>query len=154
MKRKHGIPVIVAAVFVAIAGIIYLATHIGPGSLDFRAKLAGPYFLHRMSSQEVLIAPDTWDGSIPIIPTLVVACGTDRRFIVAKRQGLKRKIDNGPQSLSVEPDPNTVDYWILDTAAPKVFGPLTLEQFNDKRTALGVPSSLALKDINTFRPLL
>ena len=101
-----------------------------------------------------MIAPEAWNDSIPTIPTKVIECDADKRFIIAKRQGLKRRSPNNPNDTYEEPDTRVVDYWILDTSAPKVFGPLTLNEFNDQRKVLAVPSSLVLKDVYSFRPLL
>ena len=72
--------------------------------------------------------------------------------MIAKRQGLKRRSPNNPNDTYEEPDPLVFDYWILDTRTPKVYGPLTVEQFTAKITELNVPSSLRLKDVYSFRP--
>ncbi len=79
---------------------------------------------------------------------MVVECGHDSRFIIAKRQGLTLKDENGLQ----EPDPGVFDYWIIDTSLPAVFGPLTLDGFTQKRMEFGVPSDLEMKDALSFRP--
>lgn len=153
MKRKILITLAIA-VFTIVVGFFYFATHFGAGALDFSAKIAGDYYIHRTSSHQIMIAPETWNDSVPTIPTKVIECDTDKRFIVAKRQGLKRRNPNDQNDTYEEPDPKDTDYWILDTAVPKVFGPLTLNQFEDKRKALGVPSKLTLKDVYSFKPLL
>ena len=52
---------------------------------------------------------------------------------------------------SEEPDPDVFDYWILDTSAPSVFGPFDLEGFRSKKRDLGIPESIILKPVNSFR---
>lgn len=153
MKQKILILLAIAVVAMTVV-FFYFATHFGPGSFDFSVKIAGGYYIHRTSSHQIMIAPEAWNDSVPTIPTKVIECGTDKRFIIAKREGLKRRSPNNPKDTYEEPDPNVIDYWILDTAVPKVFGPLTLDQFNDKRKLLEVPTALTLKDVCSFRPLM
>ena len=153
MKRKILITLAIA-VFTVVVGCFYFATNFGAGALDSSAKIAGDYYIHRTSSHQIMIAPETWNDSVPTIPTKVIECATDKRFIIAKRQGLKRRNPSDPNDTYEEPDPKVTDYWILDTAVPKVFGPFTLNQFEDKRKTLGVPSKLTLKDVYSFKPLL
>ena len=124
----------------------------GPGVQDFVVRIAGDYSIQRTSAHQIQIAPDGWNDSTPIIPTKVIECNTDGRFVIAKRQGLKRRSPNNPNDTYEEPDPLVFDYWILDTRTPKVYGPLTVEQFTAKITELNVPSSLRLKDVYSFRP--
>ena len=123
----------------------------GPGPADFSAKLTGDYFVHRTSAHQIIISPQNYSDETPIIPTKVVECALYRDLIMAKRQGLKRRSPNNPNDTYEEPDETAFDYWILDTAAPKVFGPMSLAEFNAKRHELLVPESIALKDIYTFR---
>lgn len=124
----------------------------GPGAQDFIVRVAGDYSIQRTSAHEIQIAPDVWNASTPIIPTKVIECNTDGRYIIAKRQGLKRRIPNNPNDTYEVPDPSVIDYWILDTTTPKVYGPLTLQQFKVKTTDIGVAPSLRLKDVYSFRP--
>ncbi|MEX2543491.1 MAG: DUF3997 domain-containing protein [Phycisphaeraceae bacterium] len=43
-------------------------------------------------------------------------------------------------------------YWILNVQTPEVWGPLTEEEFQDKRRELGVDPSLSLHDVYDYRP--
>ena len=124
---------------------------IGPGHSDFSADLAGDYKLHRSSAHQVMISPDGWSSDTPIIPTKVLECAVDRHLILAKRQGLKRRSPNNPNDTYEEPDPTVIDYWILDTSTPQVFGPMSEDEFKRKRRELGVSEKIELKDINSFR---
>ena len=120
----------------------------GPGPSDFSTRLVGDYFIFRTSADEIIISPESWTEGTPEIPTKVVEYAVHRRLILAKRQGLKR-LD--PNRSYEEPDPAVFDYWILDTSAPKVFGPMSLDQFSAKRRELSVPESVTLKDVYSFR---
>lgn len=133
---------------------------VGAGHLDFSAKLAGEYYLHRTSADRVSISPREYDLiSTPYIPDAVVECNSDGRFIIAKRQGLKRQgsdlaLPPGHHDLehAGDRDPNVFDYWILDTSTPAVFGPMDYTEFKSKRAQLGVAQPLEFKDIEEFRP--
>jgi len=124
---------------------------IGPGQDDFSVKLAGDYSLDRTSAHEITIAPEVWNDSIPTIPSKVIECATDGRFIIAKRQGLKRRNLN-PKDTYKEPDPGVFDYWILDTNDPaSALGPLSKADFDAKRKGLKIADTLTMKDIYSFR---
>ncbi|OGV64698.1 MAG: hypothetical protein A2283_15870 [Lentisphaerae bacterium RIFOXYA12_FULL_48_11] len=118
---------------------------VGPGSSDFRTVLAGTYAINRTSPQDITIS-----GGRSRIADIVVECNTDGRFIIAKRQGLRRRSPNDPKDTFEEPDPNLFDYWILDTVSEILVGPLSLDEFKTKRTELGIQTSLELKDVESF----
>ena len=124
----------------------------GPGHLDFSAHLAGDYFIHRTSSIQVFIAPEGYNDGAPIIESLVVECGTDGRFIIAKRNGMKLRNPNDPNDTFEVQDPDVVDYWILDVKQPHVHGPLKEVEFAGLRRSLGVSESVVLRDVYDFRP--
>ncbi|WP_397385040.1 DUF3997 domain-containing protein [Prosthecobacter sp.] len=126
---------------------------VGPGLQDFAATLVGRYTLNRTSAHQVYIALDGGLGDdVPKIPTKVLECAVHQSLILAKRQGLKRRSPNDPNDTYQETDPMVLDYWILDTSGQgKAFGPLTFEQFEAKRRELGIPDSVALKDVYSYR---
>lgn len=125
----------------------------GPGMSDFEAPACGGYSIWRTSAHEISVVPkDGWNASTPIIPTKVIECDFDNRFVIAKRQGLKRRSPNDPNDTYEEPDSSVFDFWILDTSLPKVFGPLSGSEFNRLRLEMKVPTTLRLKDVYHFRP--
>jgi len=110
---------------------------------DYRFAVGGGYMLSRSSANNVKVVPESGGyRHVPIIPVKVIKIGFDEQFVIALRQQM-----NG-----FDPVPNGLDYWILDTSIPAVYGPLNLEQFNLKRADLKVPSSLSLKDVKEFEP--
>lgn len=125
---------------------------VGPGLADFSRKIAGDYCIYRTSAHQIMIAPESGSDETLMIPTKVVECDFDSRFIIARRQELQRRSPNDPNDTYMEPVPGKYDYWILDAKTPKVYGPFTLEQFTLRRQSLGVPEKLILKDVCAFRP--
>lgn len=123
----------------------------GPGQSDFSAHLAGDYFLIRTSGLHVQISPQSHGDDTPVIPSLVVECATDGRFIIAKRNGLKRRSPNDPKDTFEDRDPEVVDFWILDTNQPHVDGPLTEAEFISLRRSLGISESMVLRNVYEFR---
>lgn len=124
----------------------------GPGVQDFDAVLLAPYTLNRLSAHYVYISQNgALDPTVPGIPKKVLECAVHAPFILGKRQGLR------PRSLSEHdtyeiPDPDVVDYWIIDTRGDgKAFGPLTLDSFNSLRRDFGIPDSVTLRDVYTYR---
>jgi hypothetical protein len=122
------------------------------GNDDFSAKLAGDYYIHRTSPNQINISPNSYDPTdTPIIPPKVVECDFNSRFIIARQQELQRRNPNKTNDHFMVPAPGKFHYWILDVNAPKAYGPLTLQEFTAQRKSLGVPESLSLKDVYSFK---
>jgi hypothetical protein len=137
---------------IAVA-LIYMAGCDVPGNGYFSAELVGEYSVHRSSDHEIEIATEGWiDKKPPSIPSKVIECVVHQHLTLAKRQGLQRRSPNNPKDTYMEPDPAAFDYWILDTKQPKVFGPMSLAEFNIKREKLEIPASVKLRDVDSFRP--
>ncbi|MCL1909633.1 MAG: DUF3997 domain-containing protein [Kiritimatiellaeota bacterium] len=125
---------------------------IGPGVQDFTAELCGNYSIWRTSAHYIKISPASgrYNESTPIVPEKVVEVGHDDIFIVAKRNDLRRRGLN-PNDNYMEPAPGVFDYWILDTSVPEVHGPMTLDEYAQKRQELGISENVGLKDIYEYR---
>jgi len=144
----------IAIIAILSAGCEPLVDFPGPGTADFNVELVGGYELWRTSSHQVTITPKgIVTESSPMVPPKVLECGFDDRFIVAKREGLKRRSPDNSQDTYMEPDRSVVDYWIIDTKKPaKTYGPLSEADFLAKRLQLGVPPSVTMKNISEYRP--
>jgi hypothetical protein len=121
----------------------------GPGANDFSYALAGKYQLWRTSAHQVMIAP-TYTSETPIIPAKVIEVAWDSRFILAKRQELKRR-SQSPNDTYMEPLDGQFDYWIIDVSGPTLYGPFDESAFRAKRREIAVPDSLHLKDVYAFK---
>jgi hypothetical protein len=119
---------------------------LGPGPEDFQYPLAGEYLLFRSSAEQIQISPESYGSKTPIIAPKVVEVAWSDRFILAKRQALKARGGFPGDDLQVPVD-GKFDFWILDTAAPKVYGPFDEPAFRARRAELGVPTGLRLKDV-------
>jgi hypothetical protein len=125
----------------------------GPGHLDYSAHLAGDYWVFRTSAFQNMITPHGYSEGTPIIPTVVTACATDGRYILAKRQDTRKTFLEDPNITFDELDPESADYWILDTQKTEVFGPLSEGEFTAKRRQLGIPDSIKLIPPHDFAEL-
>ena len=125
---------------------------IGPGVSDFSAELCGDYSIFRSSAHQIVILHRSYQYAAPIIPTKVVEVGHDNRFVIAKRNALERRSPDNPNDTYMQPTHDIFDYWILDTRIPKVYGPLTQEEFTQKRQELDVPDNVVMKDVYEYRP--
>ena len=123
----------------------------GPGVQDFSATLLDTYTLNRISTHQVYISKHGGLGAdVPRIPEKVLECAVTPPFILGKRQALRPRSPGDAYHL---PDANAVDYWILDTRdAGRVLGPMNLEEFTNRRRELGIPDSIDLKDVYSYRP--
>jgi hypothetical protein len=124
----------------------------GPGHSDFSAHLAVDYFIYRTNGLNVGISPQGYGPGTPVIPSLVRECATDGRFIIAKRNGMKRRSPNDPKDTFEERDPEIEDFWILDTQQPHVDGPLSEAEFIALRRSLGISESVVLRNVYDFQP--
>ena len=134
----------------ALLAFLYYFGLIGCGGSDFTSELCGGYYVYETSTHQVHVSSSSWNSDTPRIPEKVVDLGHDDRFIIAKQNHLKRR-NLRPSDTYMEPDPGVYSYWILDTSIPKVYGPLTEEEFKKTRRDLGVPVELEMKDVHSFR---
>ena len=144
---KHSLLFLAAAVAVGCQPIAF-----GPGLQDFSAPLPRGYFIHRTSAHQIMIAPKSWSADTHIIPTKVIELDHDDRFVIAKQQLLERRSPNDPNDTYEQPKPNAFQYWILDLQMPKVYGPLTVDEFRSERSRLAVPTQLKLHNVYDYRP--
>lgn len=123
----------------------------GPGVHDFSKDLTGGYDIYRNSAHEIFIAPnDGWNSEIAIIPSKVLKVNTFKEFIIAERQGLKRR--NPKDSLDGYEIPNeeVKDYWILNTDKNYVLKNLKINDLQKKLESLQIPTDIELIDIYKY----
>jgi hypothetical protein len=143
---------LVSTLFFAGCGERNAPVGLGPGHLDFVVPISGEYELARSSSLHVAVLPK--GKSTARIPPTIVDVGWDNEFVIARRQvtaqtnfvGSSGKI---PYDIPVQ---GKFDFWILNTKAATVFGPLTEAEFAAKRIEFGVPTTTTLKDVYSYRP--
>jgi len=125
----------------------------GPGPADYSYDLPGGYQIVRSSRHDISIIPkEGWDPHNPplMIPAKVVEVAFDDRYILAKRYKLKPAYSGSNNSYEI-PDETKVEYYILDTLAHKIYVKSNVNEFNNLRDLLKVPTSLKLKDVETFK---
>ncbi|MDR3023159.1 DUF3997 domain-containing protein [Chryseobacterium sp.] len=123
----------------------------GPGVQDFSKNLTGGYKLYRNSAHEIFIAPaDGWNSEIAIIPSKVIRVNVYDEFIIAERQGLKRRNPNDSLDIYEVPDENVKDFWILDTDKNYALGNLNRTDFKRKLDSLHIPAKIELVDIYKY----
>lgn len=124
---------------------------LGPGVQDFTKDLTGAYNLYRNSAHEVFIAPSNgWNDEIAIIPSKVIKVNIYKEFIIAERQGLKRRNPNDSLDGYEIPDEKVKDYWILNTDKNYVLKNLKLNDFKKKMESLTIPKEIKLVDIYDY----
>jgi hypothetical protein len=154
MKIYTTASLIIATVFISI--LFWMGRNdkiviplIGAGQLDWSIDVGHGYHIFRPSAFKVSVSPNSITPKSHRIPTHVIQWDFDSTFVIAKRIGVMPTFED--TSIS-EPDSNIFDYWILNTSIPKVYGPLTLDEFMKLRENLGVSDSLSLK--KSPRPLM
>ena len=153
MKSKYvKIVFITVIVLVAIFSITFMRFRpIGPGVQDFSKKLVGNYALIRSSATTIFIAPrDVWSDDDAIIPSIVIRLNEYENYIIAERQGLKRRSPNDSLDTYEIPDDTVKDYWILDTKNKYVLKKLTYKKFQIKMDSLKIPKNIPLVDIYEY----
>jgi len=123
----------------------------GPGVQDFSKNLTGGYKLYRNSAHEIFAAPaDGWNSEIAIIPSKVIKVNVYDEFIVAERQGLKRRSPNDSLDAYEVPDENVKDFWVLNTDKNYALGNLNKADFKRKLDSLHIPATIELVDIYKY----
>lgn len=118
------------------------------GGSDYSCDLIGGYSIYRNSAHSISVSQVSWGEGRPRIPEKVIEVNHDGRFIIAKRQGLKFRDSTSPYEI---PDNLKFDYWILDTVAAKLFGPLELNEFEKKKMEFGVKADLKLIEVGRYK---
>ena len=121
------------------------------GQADFDATLPHGYTLWRSSAHQIAVEQGSSLGTG--IPPKVVELGHNNDFIIAKQNHLRRRNEGTPSDTYEEPEPGVFSFWILDLrpSQVKTFGPLTENEFAAKRSELGVPQDLKLRDVYEYR---
>ncbi|MGX5685410.1 DUF3997 domain-containing protein [Chryseobacterium cucumeris] len=123
---------------------------VGPGMQDFSKNLTGGYVLYKNSAHEIFAAPaDGWDSEASTIPSKIIKINIYNEFIVAERQGLKRR--NPVDSLDTYeiPDECVKDFWILNTDKNYVLGNLNRTDYKRKLDSLHIPA-IELVDVYKY----
>lgn len=118
----------------------------------FHFDVADGYQLDSHSAGVVKVVPKdarTKYGEVPPhIPPKVVKLAWNERFVIAKQQIPQWQMPN--RTLLQELLPH-FQYWILDASNHKVYGPLDKSEFKAQRVTVGVPDSLVLKRVSSYR---
>ncbi len=123
----------------------------GPGVHDFKKSLTGGYVLQRTSSHIIFVAPeDGWNSEIEIIPSKVIRINKYNEFIIAERQGLKKRSPNDCLDSYEIPNEKIQDYWILDTDKNYAYKNLSFNEFCKMKKLLKIPNNVQLVDIYEF----
>ncbi|WP_131368555.1 DUF3997 domain-containing protein [Chryseobacterium soli] len=123
----------------------------GPGIHDFTKGLTGRYNLYRNSAHTIFVAPeDGWNDEDAIIPSKVIKVNTYSEFIIAERQGLKKRNPKDSLDGYEIPDPDVIDYWILNTNKNYVLKNLDNDDFKKKLDSLKVPVNIKLIDVYEY----
>ena len=83
---------------------------------------------------------DGYDESTPIVPSMVSEIAFDDVFILAKQEETK-------DIKGDDKNTNNEYYWILNTKQLRGYGPLSEEEFENKKEELKISKDLKLKKI-------
>lgn len=123
--RALGLILVCATIVVIFIGLVVLFPW-GPGVGDGLVALPNGYYFH---PKERLVAPNPWDDSSLLIPGNIITYNYDSRFIIAVRKP-------SPYQLHKR------DYWILDTASIRIWGPLDKMAFDEHLATLKIDAEL------------
>lgn len=137
--------------FLIIILFLSIISCLGPGLQDFSTDLINNYSINRTSPHNIMITPkDGWNNKIAIIPTKVLKVNIYNNFIIAERQGLKKRSPDDTQDNYEIPDEKIKDYWILNTAKNYVLGNLKFSTFQKKLDSLNIPKNIKLIDVYDY----
>ena len=120
----------------------------GPGMSDYEFSAGCGYKVFRSSKHNIKIIPASGDHSDgPVIGAKVVQYASDDRYVLAKQVGLKRKYPENVNNTYMIPDESVQNYYILDAREKKLYGPYSLDEFNQKRTEFGISPKLKFKNV-------
>ncbi len=118
----------------------------GPGMNDYTYTLVKDYQLSHSSSNDIVIFKnDDNVGIETVVHAKVTKVAWDDNFILAEQISLIEK--------TMELDKTRINYWIIDVDTEELYGPLTKEELELKRSELQIDSSLELKEPEKFKYL-
>ncbi|MCS7063720.1 MAG: DUF3997 domain-containing protein [Methylacidiphilales bacterium] len=98
------------------------------------------YFTSSNSSDEVIVLEKEKGILQEVVPTKVYFFDYNRSHIIAKREDLKKKRSSVANEQGEKP--KIYDYWIIEVEKRKVHGPMSWEEFENKRRELSVSQRL------------
>lgn len=129
----------------------FVVAGFSPGLQDYSYELTGGYTLYRTSAHGVSISTQSDSISTkPGIPSKVVEVAWDSRFIIAKQNPFKSRNKFSGDNYEI-PDESIVNYWILDTSIPRVYGPFEINEFTESRRKLAIPEYLTLRSVEYYK---
>ena len=135
--------------FIPIVMICGLSACIWDGSSTYEKQLNGPYYLDAYDDyNEMSIGIEDKEIRVGVIKATVFAVGQTDQFIVAKQHPLdeSRNIDKSITNYFIIP----LNQKISKAIDGNYFGPLSLNEFNEKRHELGmesVPFTIVFKEL-------
>jgi len=117
----------------------------GPGMNDYTYTIVKNYCLSRSSSNDIVIFKSGDVGTETVVHAKVTKVAWDDNFILAEQIPLIEE--------TMELDKTKLNYWIIDVDTEELYGPLTKEELELKRSELQIDSSLELKDPEKFKYL-
>lgn len=135
--KQHG-PFIVVINCTLIVLLLFSSCsdqgYISPGVNDYSFKLSGGYVYYHAGNNEPNIVSQLSDakGNI-VVDGGVGKLAWDENIILIQRDDHQ--------------------YYVIDVANDKIYGPSSKSKFDEKRTELGVSGKLTLKDVSTYRNL-
>ena len=119
--------------------VILAALTLGSCNMSDSAEdIGGGYkFCHESSQSNFILGGDRE------IPANVVAYGTSDEFIIVQQAHQVGDLDDH----IVYPSDDSIFYWIVSHKKHLVLGPLTKEQYENKRLELQIPETLKLEEV-------
>jgi hypothetical protein len=130
--------------FYLIVTVLLLQGCIGGYGFVYKDHLFGNYYLIGVDEEEQMSlsyhTPEDRDSYSGVIEEAVFAIGYNEKYVIVKQH--PRKFPNPPDrkitNYFILPIKKGFDYWTMNGLA----GPMTLEQFIEKRYELKIPDSL------------
>jgi hypothetical protein len=118
---------------------------------DYDIDLGKGFKIIRISNDVIRISQEEVESVYrDFIPEKVTEANYDERFIIAKQLGFKN--DLSEKLVKKIPDESNISYWIIDKSNLQVFGPLSLDSFNEKKKELEMELNLIkIEDLNKYK---
>lgn len=125
------------------------------GASDYHIDLPGNYSLISTSDYQVTInekneIEGSWKSS-PVIPAKIVEMAYDENYVLVKQLGLKRRNPNDSSDTYEIPDETKINYWILDTALGIARGPVSENEFYEKKIEFSISDEIQLKSVSSYK---
>jgi len=124
----------------SVSLILFILISVSLTACDYAPPLGGKWVFDADSLNEPIIKKSSGWENDPFIPCAVIGYAHNDQFIIAAQKPGAECANATDRSKTGNP----LNFWIIDVGADKVIGPLSINEYYQKRQQLNIPEDLKM----------